>query len=235
MVEPCASDRFFCEDGSSTELDCRFLLEVEELLAPQSVTQLLEEVQGDLSSGLELFPPHFSSDQDSTSSSCSSSGTPVNAFESEPCIDYAAAVDAVATQAEPSAPAASTKTKKRAPRSRTYLKTELECLRSKVAELDTMLKELQLKEMKATADSLGDILVGSVMPPAVRLVLQSAAEPRAKSPLDPVYGQQVDHIRAVLENLKLRSLFMEKMAIEKDMGSVFCNRVRGFVTPGWWT
>lgn len=226
MAEPCASDRSPCVEESS-ELDCQFLLEVEQLLAPQSVTQMLTEVQGDLSSSLGLFPPHLSSDQDCTSSSCSSSGTPVNAFECEPYID-SAALNAGVTAAEPSTPASSAKTKKRAPRNRTYRKTELEVLRSQVAELGTMLKELQLKEMKATANGLGDVLVGSVMPPAVRLVLQNAAEPRAKSPLDPAYREQVDHIRAVLENLKLRSLFMEQMAIEKGMGSVFRNRVRVF-------
>lgn len=223
MAEPSAHVMSCVNE--STELDCRFLLEVEEMLAPQSVAQLLEGFQDNVLNGLEVLAPDSSSDQDCISSN--SSGTPVNAFESESVSD--STVDAGVTKTKSCAPPSLTKTKQRAPRIRTHRKTELESLRSQVADLDKMLNDLQLKEMKATADGLADVLVGSIMPPAVRLVMQNAADPRSKSPLDSVYREQVDHIRAVLENLKLRSLFMEQLSIERGLGSVFRNQARGFV------
>lgn len=141
------------EDCYGTELDKKFMLEVQELLTPQAVTQLLEEYRSEIPTAMDFLSAQeqsVSSEQDSSSNS-SSCSTPSNPLEMQP--NSASASERKDLAALP---------KKHTPRTRTSRKSELESLRSQVADLDKMLKNLQLAEMKATAERLGDVLLSSV-------------------------------------------------------------------------
>lgn len=129
-------------------------------------------------------------------------------------------------------------------RKRRGRKSELESLRAKVHELQSHLELLKRDEVKATAQVLGSALIGSALPPAMRMILlgTNVNDPRTKEAMERGSLVAVDEAdkrekeqmkQLVLENVRLRTLVDAQLAISKSLGSVYqkqaCNRGSAFV------
>lgn len=120
-------------------------------------------------------------------------------------------------------------------RKRRGRKSELESLRAKVNELQSHLEQLKRDEVKATAQVLGSALIGSALPPAMRMILlgTNVNDPQTKAAMERGSLVAVDEAdqrereqmkQLVLENVRLRTLVDAQLAISKSLSSVYQNQ-----------
>lgn len=121
-------------------------------------------------------------------------------------------------------------------RKRRGRKCELEMLRAKVDDLQGRLELLRREEVKATAQVLGSALIGSALPPAMRMIIlgtsvndaqtKEALERGALVPVNETDRREREEMKQlVLENVRLRTLVDAQLAISKNLGSVYQKQV----------